>query len=330
MISSSPVSHWKFSTQAPNISDQLSAYHTDGYLSEFANWHHAELSYVIYEGVDVDGWIPLLIKKVNENIFEAFSPYGYSGFVGKLNDKKIEEFKLALFSRNIISCFLRHSPILNNHLGFSPHDLEYNRKTFIVDLTSMQGETFDEVRLHAHQKIRWACGYALKNNVRITFLELIKNDLEDLQQFVNIYELSMISKGASQLYRFNLEHLLRLSEKMKGCVFLALAKDMNNKVIAGAIYITDSTGWSHYHLSACSNVGKEVQVMDLLLMYSHHNLSQMGIRYVHLGGGNEMDGTDGLGRFKKRFSTKASSFYITKYIINTKLYKVERNRLDIV
>ena len=65
----------------------------------------------------------------------------------------------------------------------------------------------------------------------------------------------------------------------------------------------------HYHLSASSIEGLRHQCNELLLSYANYIFGKNGFKIMHLGGGLKFDESDGLSRFKRKFSDKKNKYY---------------------
>ena len=96
-------------------------------------------------------------------------------------------------------------------------------------------------------------------------------------------------------------------------------------ITAGAIFLCDPKSKTvHYHLSASTREGLRHQCNELLISYAAFIFGKIGFQRLHLGGGIKLDESDGLSRFKKKFSNNSNPFYISKLVTNEKRYFEDR------
>jgi lipid II:glycine glycyltransferase (peptidoglycan interpeptide bridge formation enzyme) len=108
-----------------------------------------------------------------------------------------------------------------------------------------------------------------------------------------------------------------------------IVDEEHGNLVAGALFLLDETGWVHYHLSAATPSAMKLQGMELLMASALHRYGNSGCVNMHLGGGHALDESDGLSRFKSKFSTERMDFYCTKLVCDAGRYQCERAKLPL-
>jgi lipid II:glycine glycyltransferase (peptidoglycan interpeptide bridge formation enzyme) len=301
-------------------------YATPGYQNAFAHYDSATpKTLVIKIEHEKALLLPLLMKQVGKESFEAYSPYGYGGVISDSAECRIaldaESIKDYLSKQMVTSVFLRHSPFLNNHQFFGQNEYELNRITYIVDL--QQDITVDQFCQQQDSKLRWSISYARRHGIEVHFCKSNSSFRNLLKQFYHIYLALMVAKNVPTYYLFSFEFFCEHFESLSPNCELAIAKS-KGEVLGGAIFIFDNTGWAHYHLSAATQSGMKMQVMELIISEALVRYGCMGYSSMHLGGGHAIDQSDGLSRFKKKFASRTSEFMISKWVCDKEKYEHDR------
>ena len=234
--------------------------------------------------------------------------WGLIGEETKLSIKEIKSLRNFLSGENIHSLFIRHSPFLENH-NFWPDELiEQNRFTYETTLTF--NSDYSSFKKSLRQKIRSSINHAEKNNFLVDYLEKPQKSL--LMEFYKLYRSRMKDLSSPKFYFFDYQlfqdHFVNFSERCK-----LLVKNSESKIVAGAIFLCDpKSKIVHYHLSASSREGLKHQCNELLISYAIFIFGKNGYKKMHLGGGIKYDESDGLSRFKRKFSNK-------KYFLHNKI-----------
>ena len=71
------------------------------------------------------------------------------------------------------------------------------------------------------------------------------------------------------------------------------------------------------------------QGMELLISAAIFRYGNQGLHALHLGGGHVLDESDGLSRFKAKFTSKRLDFCCTKLVCDESGYLMERERLPL-
>tara|TARA_Y100000739_G_C20585750_1_gene455176 strand:- start:591 stop:1595 length:1005 start_codon:yes stop_codon:yes gene_type:complete len=309
--------------------EEYCIYFSKSYQELFSRIYNSNFKFIKFDYLDKTIYLPLIFRKLKDNNYEAFSSYGYGGLIGediKLRDIDIINLRSFLSSQNVHSLFIRHSPFLQNHNFWPEELLEANRISYESSLSSFLD--FNSFKKKLGQKIRASINHAEKNNYLPNYVE--KPLLKTLNDFYELYVSRMNELSASKFYYFDYkffeDHFLNLAERCK----LLTIQNSRSKIVAGAIFLCDpKSKMVHYHLSASSKEAFRHQCNELLISYAIFFFGKSGYKKLHLGGGIKYDESDGLSRFKKKFSDSKKVFYITKLICNSDLYNQTRNSFQI-
>jgi hypothetical protein len=275
-------------------------------------------------------YLPILLKSLGNGCSEAYSAYGYGGLFGQLvlSDAHVEAMRAFLSRESVVCIFIRHSPFLRNELCWPDALTELNRRTYATALQPTKD--FDDYLTHLPQKLRWSVNFARRAGLGVRFTPLSELSSSSLQTFYALYAGLMLQKQTSDYYlfseRFFQEHTHVLS---KQCELAEIVDPATGDLMAGALFLIEEAGWAHYHLSAARPEAMKQQGMELLLASAIYRYGNHGMRGLHLGGGHLLDETDGLSRFKAKFSTERLAFFCTKLVCDEAAYRQERARLPL-
>ena len=327
--------NFSFVEKIENI--KIPIYFTENYLKIIADNDKSEykiLKIILKDSSEI--YLPFLIKEIDKNIYEAYSAYGYGGFYSNNHNKIIKlelksnwkEFEKFMKDNDIIDLFIRNSPFLSNH-DFVPEKFnEFNRITFIRKLKSY--ESLTDFAKNVKQKLRWSIKYAIKNRLSVIFRKY--NDLEkdELSDFYRIYTEAIKRRETDSYYFFKIEFFKKHFDLFKdNCELALVISKEDKKIIAGSIFLLDDLGIVHYHFSGVNRDYSKHQPMELLLAETILRYGNFGENILHLGGGNSVDGNDGLSKFKKKFATNKLNFYISKIIFDKEKYNKMRNKYKV-
>src|SRR5690606_7067649 len=107
-----------------------------------------------------------------------------------------------------------------------------------------------------------------------------------------------------------------------------LVAKFDGKVIAGAIF-TYTDKIMQYHLAGTTEAFIRDTPMKLILDEARLLGNQLGLHYLHLGGGVGGSDEDSLFRFKSGFSKNFKQFSVWKYIVDMDNYEmlVQKNEI---
>jgi len=275
-------------------------------------------------------YLPMLVKDLGDGCKEAYSAYGYGGLVGALTltDTDIEHVRHYLAAESIVALFIRHSPFLANQHRWPTSLTELNRYTYATTL--QLSDSFDAYLKGIPQKLRWSVNYARRAGLQVTFRPLSECPKDRIRTFYQLYSGLMHQKQTSGYYLFSenffIEHGCVLSAH---CELAEIFDKETGNLLAGAFFLIDKTGWVHYHLSAATPGAMKLQAMELLMASALQRYGNSGYRNMHLGGGHALDESDGLSRFKSKFSTERLDFCCTKLVCDESRYQSERAKMPL-
>jgi hypothetical protein len=275
-------------------------------------------------------YLPMLVKELGNGRKEAYSAYGYGGLIGALtlSDKVVDHLRDHLASESILALFIRHSPFLANQNRWPIGSIEFNRFTYARRLHP--SENFDAFLIEIRQKLRWSVNYARRAGLRISFHPLSECSADRIRSFYRVYSGVIQKKQTSDYYIFSedlfLEHSRALTSR---CELAEIIDGITGEQLAGVFFLIDDTGWVHYHLSAATPRAMKLQGMEFLMVSALQRYGNSGCTNMHLGGGHSSDESDGLSRFKLKFSTERLDYCCTKLICDKEVYQHERERVSL-
>lgn len=310
----------------------LPVYFLSAYQRLFAENDQAD-AVTIHLADDSGEWhLPLLLRDLGQGRREGYTAYGYGGLWSKsgnlISPELLVNLRRFLADEGIVGVLLRHSPFLANQ-DWLPHgETEFNRQTYSRSLAS--GSDLDAFCANAQQKLRWSINYARRNGLKTEFYPLAQCDEFLVREFHEIYLALMHGKGTDDYYHFSAEFFLKHVTLLGQHGEMAIVRDAaGGKMIAAAFFLLDETGWAHYHLSASRREFMKVQPVELMMAEALVRYGNAGYRSFHFGGGHAIDESDGLSRFKKKFSTETRSFNLSRWVCDDRQYQLERRRLPL-
>jgi serine/alanine adding enzyme len=286
-------------TAAPEWDDLLArlgcadVYYLSAYLASARLLEPGEPAFLHLEGDGGDVVFACLVREAPGGVRDVITPYGYGGPVATGPEPPVERFwelyERWCRGRGILTSFIRFHPLFANHSYAGPNvALERHADT--------TGWRLDLPDLFAGMdgKHRTSCRKARKEGV--TFR--IRQGLEDLSEFVALYEETMRRLGADDFYLFPQEYWDILTGPLREQVLLAEAV-AGDEVAASALCFATQP-WLHYHLSAASERGRPLGAGNLVLYETAEWARARRYERFHLGGGAGGQ-EDSLAAFKGRF-----------------------------
>lgn len=270
-------------------------------------------------------YLPMLVKDLGDGCKEAYSAYGYGGLVGEmiLTDADVEDMRKYLSAESILALFIRHSPFLTNQNQWPTSLTEINRYTYAATLRP--SDSFDTYLKGIPQKLRWSVNYARRAGLQVTFRPLSECPIDRIRTFYQLYSELMHRKQTTGYYLFSEDFFIKHGCALNSdCELAEIVDAKNGNLLAGVFFLLDETGWVHYHLSAATTSVMKLQGMELLMASALQRYGNCGYRNMHLGGGHALDESDGLSRFKSKFSAERLDFCCTKLVCNKAVYEIQR------
>lgn len=269
--------------------------------------------------------LPLIFTPTTISLdsFDATSPYGYPGPItnflikdDNLNtdhfiNTAISEWLKHLNDNNVVTCFIRHHPILQslNKVFSLFGQLTFRGETVSFDLSKSNDEIWDNIKVNHRSEI--------KKTEQLGFEIEVDANWKRIEDFILCYNLNMDRVNAKSLYYFSREYYSNFIAALSGKSFLISA--LYNGKMTGAAIFTEFNGIVQLHLGCTFS--------DYLKNYPHKLLyykvalwaKERGNTHLHLGGG--LGGSnDSLFTFKSRFSPLRHQFFTSELIINQETY----------
>lgn len=249
--------------------------------------------------------------------YDLLTPYGYSGYYFE-NQETFDEF-IPLFreeanKRNYLTEVVRQNPYLNVNIS-KFYEVISSRKIFYVKLNEFN--TFDNYLKYTHSDNRRGYNISVKKKLIFKIEEFNRINLDN---FVTIYNSTMINLNSSKYYFFNKEYYEEFFN-LKDKLFFANVS-IDDKLIASCI-IFKYGKLLHYHLGGSYLEYRNLRPNNLI----HSSVIKYGIennyeKYI-LGGG--LKDNDSLYEFKKKISNNNFDYNIYKNILNEEIYNTIKN-----
>ncbi|MBU8713676.1 MULTISPECIES: GNAT family N-acetyltransferase [Brevibacillus] len=240
----------------------------------------------------------------NSLYYDVQTPYGYGGPISTTEDPLFLKRAWNAYSdwsreKKIVVEFVRFHPILENW-RFYQGEVFYDRDTVWIDLTTEN--LMNEYQTRAKRKVR----KAIKNDLVVQWVTYE----EFFNHFPKVYDEVMNSLQADSFYYFS-DAYYKAWQTEKN-VHFALCKHEEEVVATVFFYHNGST--MEYHLSAATDLGKELAATSLVIHEAALLGKQLGYKQLHLGGGTNSHTDNPLFFFKSGFSNRRGNFKIGKVI----------------
>ncbi len=266
--------------------------------------------------------MPFMKRKIpGTGLYDLASPYGYTGPLIKAENPaaRVAELYAALdrYARTheIVSAFVRFSPILNNHhLEQNPERIN---TTVIVDLH----KTGQELVMEMDKKARTAMRKAQREGVVVETVRCgsrSEKEQRAVHDLTLLYIASMRKRNAAPHYFFP-QKFFENSVEMLGKQAVIFVARYHDQPISAALFM-HWYGNMHYHFACIDPEYQRLYPTNLLLMEAAMWGKNNGCTLLHLGGGSSSSEQDSLFRFKAAFAQGRSKYYVGKIIFNQKRY----------
>jgi len=274
--------------------------------------------------------LPILIREIpGTDVFDCTSVYGYCGpiatkefnelpnkLIGFFQEKLLHFFK----TQNIISAFSRLHPLIETEIVFQNFGiLKDINHTVAIDLRLPLEDQRKQYRKSSKPEI---------SKLRRTGFEVFEAmSKEDIDAFVTIYLETMDRVDASNAYFFNREYFYNFLNN--GCFkskLLLVKKE--GEIVAGAVF-TITNKIMQYHLAGTTEKYIIETPMKLILDEARIIGSELGLDFLHLGGGVGGSDEDSLFRFKSGFSKYRCQYKIWQLVIDKEKYNDLVEKLNV-
>lgn len=297
-------------------------YYTPEYYEIYENYGDGSAKCFIYDDGKNIALYPFIMNNINslgydlnDTYYDIQGAYGYNGILSSTKDQSFlnkfySEFSGFCINNNIIAEFTRFHPLINNErLSRGYLDIIYNRLTVYVDLSA----DYDVIYKNFARSVKGNIRKAKENNLTIG---IYKKDFPYKKEFVRMYSETMKRVNAIQYIYFN-EKYFDDTFNLLPVIQFVVFKDA--VTVASAICLNYNT-YIHIHFEASKHDYLYLRPNDFLINEIIKYGSQNKYAKILLGGGRTTQADDALLKFKKKFSTKLSEFYIGKKIYNEEVY----------
>ncbi|MBE6336704.1 MAG: GNAT family N-acetyltransferase [Lentimicrobiaceae bacterium] len=250
--------------------------------------------------------------------YDIVTPYGYGGPLAEnVSDVKklLIEYKKAFTEyckeHNIICEFIRfhlyeNVDIRENYYGETQHILD----NVVV---STKNDFENDIWMSYAHKVRKNVKKALKNDLSV----IIENNLNHIDDFLYIYNLTMDRNNANDYYYFKDSYFKSIAELLPdNYMYFHVIKD--GKICSTELVLC-SEKYAYSFLGGTLTEYYEFRPNDYLKNEIIKWCNKTGREYFILGGGYHKD--DGIYRYKKGFTSDPDvPFYIGKYIFDEQIY----------
>lgn len=296
---------------------QYDVYYLSGYVRAFQVHGDGTPTLLYY---DADGLRAIYVYMKREtalpDTFDSVTPYGYGGvlFDGNTDEAHLQSFYATYVQQmnnlHIVDNFVRYHPVLGNAQPMKQiANVIDLGQTIALDLQSPE-IIWDNITSKNRNTIR----KAEKNGIEIHH----GHSWEELQQFIPIYNATMLKDQAEEYYFFGEAFYRSICEDMAGHWELFYAT-LNGQIIAASIMLYANERM-HYHLSGSVMEFRNLAPSNLLLYKAALWGCEQGFKIFHLGGGIG-SGEDNLYKFKAAFNRNSNyRFSIGKEIFEETAY----------
>ena len=298
-------------------------YHLPGYVQLCANEENGTPEALLVTDHSQFFFLPYIIKKINNNISDIVSPYGYPGPLCKGQDSfvgnAISLLCYKMKSRNICCAFIRLNPLLP-----IPQDplstygkIVTRGETVFVNLNLSKEEMWKQTRSGHRNNI---------NKAKREGFVPIMDQWEYYEQFKKMYLEAMNRIQASSYYYFSPNYFTRLKQVLGDNLHLCTV--VHNNELACAALFGECKGIVQYHLSASADKFAKISPNKFMLDFVRVWARERGNHVLHLGGGNHGGTKDSLFWFKAGFSKQHHVFSTWEIIFMKKEYEKLMDKLD--
>jgi sugar O-acyltransferase (sialic acid O-acetyltransferase NeuD family) len=267
--------------------------------------------------------VPLLRRTVpgTPDLFDAISPYGYSGALWRRNELPSPEqlleaarmFREVLAAESIVSFLMRLHPLLNaSTLPLQDFGVLVDHgETVPIDLDN----DIATIRAGMRKSHRNEIAQAVRKGV------VVEHDpsFTHLDEFIALYGATMDRVGATSAYRFSRGYFEKLRDDLPVSCHLFLARTQGGELAAASMFFEEN-GIVQYHLSAMNPAHAATHATKLMVAEAIDWARARGNRWLHLGGGVGAR-ADGVFTFKAGFSPLRSRFRTLRVIADESKYR---------
>lgn len=295
-------------------------YHLSAWLNASSVIEEGQPKGIIATYNDIKVFIPIIVREINDGLWDATTPYGYGGpiyahYLSHRNlDFMLTHIRNYLYEKGCISLFLRLHPILNQNWDTSDNigTTVVHGPTLVSDLSKTEEEHWLETQRRHRKDI---------NKAKRSFLDIKIEPLSEhnIPTFLPIYIDTMERNKANIFYFFDADYFYKLSADLKDRLLLFTAY-YNEKPISSILCThCKESGIIQSHLGGTLTEYQNLYAYKLLTHLTRSWGRENGYKLLHFGGGVGAE-KDTLYEFKKGFSSDELSFKTYRMIVNPEIY----------
>jgi len=201
---------------------------------------------------------------------------------------------------------------------FGSYDMRYLKQCFETVAIPFKEHFVVDLRHPAHTFVcnhhRRYARKALQN----LYIERCEQPIQFVDEWVDLY--------ANLIEKHNIKGILTFSEltfrKQFGVPGIVVFQAMCEEKTVGMLLWYIQNGVGYYHLGAFNGLGYRLRASFALFWFAIEYFAAIGLQWLNLGAGAGIqgDGTDGLTRFKRGWSTETQTAYFCGRIFDQKKY----------
>jgi hypothetical protein len=291
-------------------------YHLTSYVELSAGYESGVARAVLVEDGGRKFLLPLIMRAIPGGGWDATSPYGYPGPIGKgLEDSSFlaaafHETRRVLAAEGIVSLFVRFHPVLNPVVPEGIGHVASHGDAVTVDLSQSAEVLWKQMRKNHRRQIT--------RSIRLGHTVGVDESEEAFEGFKNLYRATMRRVDAPAYYSFDDTHFEQLRSAMGERMRLAVVR-IGDDLAAAGLFIEED-GIVQYHLSATDVRFATFAPTKRLTHFMTGWAKGRGNRWLHLGAGNR-EPDDALLHFKSGFSPLRHPFRTLRVILDAAAYR---------
>lgn len=264
-------------------------------------------------------FLPIIVRDIDEDYWDAISPYGYGGpvidssFTHQEIDIVLQAIKSFLYAEGCVSLFARLNPIVNEKWNSTIGTSVMHGFTLMSDLSKSEDEHWEETQNQHRRGIK----KAISNGVTTKVKNL---DEKGIKIFLEIYHETMKKVGATDYYFFDNSYFYNLFDNLQERLLLITAYEQD-KAIAASIYtVCEESGIMQFYLGGTLNDYRHLQPSKLITHIARDWGQKNNHKVLHFGGGLGCS-ADSLYEYKKGFSSQELAFKTWRLIVDVEKYE---------
>lgn len=297
---------------------QFDIYHLSGWVNASTIIDEGRPQGIVAEYQGKKFFLPIIIRDIDKEHWDAVSPYGYGGPVmdSDLTYYQVDIILLAikefLYNKGCVSLFTRLNPIINKDWISIIGNSVAHGFTLISDLSKSADEHWQETQNQHRRGIKKALNKGI-----VAEIETLNE--QGIQTFLEIYRETMEKVEADDYYFFKDSFFYNLSANLQERLLLVTAYE-NDKAIAASIYtVCKESGIIQFYLGGTLNDYRKLQPSKLITHVAREWGRENGHKVLHFGGGVNCK-ADSLYEYKKGFSSQELVFKTWRLIIDVEKY----------